>query len=53
MSLPTDFKELLSAFASARVEYLLVGGYAVVHYSRPRFQDLLDVATLEKARARV
>jgi hypothetical protein len=38
MRLPTDFKELLSEFAAARVEYLLVGGYAVVHYSRPRLR---------------
>jgi hypothetical protein len=43
MSLPSDFKELLSEFAAAGVEYLLVGGYAVVHYSRPRFTKDIDL----------
>lgn len=28
-SLPDDFKELLKLFNSNRVEYLLIGGYAV------------------------
>jgi hypothetical protein len=28
-TLPSDFVELLAAFAAAGVEYLLVGGYAV------------------------
>jgi hypothetical protein len=43
MRLPTDFKELLSAFASAGVEYLLVGGYAVAHHARPRFTKDIDL----------
>jgi hypothetical protein len=32
-----DFKDLLSAFAAERVEYLLIGGYAVSFHARPRW----------------
>jgi hypothetical protein len=40
MVLLPDFKDLLSAFADAGVEYVLVGGYAVAFHA------------LEKVRAR-
>jgi len=33
----SDFKELLDALNEAEVEYLIVGGYAVIYHSRPRF----------------
>jgi hypothetical protein len=33
----SDFKDLLQEFSVAEVRYLIVGGYAVVHYARPRF----------------
>lgn len=39
----SDFKELLQAFAEAEVRYLIVGGYAVIHYAQPRFTKDLDV----------
>lgn len=39
----SDFKELLQAFANAGVEYLIVGGYAVMHYSQPRYTKDLDL----------
>ena len=33
-----DFKELLSLFKKYNVKYLVVGGYAVIKYSEPRFK---------------
>jgi hypothetical protein len=32
-----NFKELLLVLNDCRVEYLIVGGYAVMRYSEPRF----------------
>jgi hypothetical protein len=29
----SDFKDLLRIFAEEQVEYLVVGGYAVIHYT--------------------
>jgi len=43
MKLNSDFSELLSAFSSARVRYLVVGGLAVVEYTEPRYTKDLDV----------
>lgn len=38
-----DFKELLSVLAKHRVRYLVVGGYAVMKYTEPRFTKDLDL----------
>jgi hypothetical protein len=38
-----DYKDLLSAFHSHGVEYLVVGGFAVVYHSQPRFTKDLDL----------
>jgi len=38
-----DFKELLKIFEKHKVRYLIVGGYAVMKYSEPRFTKDLDV----------
>jgi hypothetical protein len=38
-----DYKDLLSAFQSHGVKYLVVGGFAVIHHSQPRFTKDLDV----------
>lgn len=43
MALYPDFKDLLSAFATEKVRYLLVGGYAVSFHSRPRFTKDIDL----------
>ena len=45
-----DFKELLSILAKHEVRYLVVGGYAVMKYTEPRFTKDLDlwIATDEK-----
>ena len=47
-----DFFELLSLFTSYEVRYLVVGGYAVMKYTEPRYTKDLDlwVAT-DKANA--
>lgn len=36
MEIPNDFKELLELFNSHRVEYLIVGGYALAFHGAPR-----------------
>lgn len=41
--LPHDFKEFLALLNSARIEYLLVGGYAVSYHGYPRPTGDLDV----------
>lgn len=39
----SDFKELLQTFNAHEVEYLVVGGYAAIHYSQPRYTKDLDL----------
>ncbi len=39
----SDFKELLRQLAENNVRYLIVGGYAVMHYCQPRFTKDLDI----------
>lgn len=41
--LPTDFKEFLQLLNAARVDYLVVGGYAVGIYGYPRSTGDLDI----------
>lgn len=36
------FKEFIASLNSANVEYLIVGGYAVSHYGRPRYTGDMD-----------
>ncbi len=52
MSVNSDFKELLRLFNAYQVKYLVVGGYAVIKYTEPRFTKDLDLwvdATSENA----
>lgn len=35
----SDFKDLLQVFADLDVKYLVVGGYAAIHYSQPRYRQ--------------
>jgi hypothetical protein len=49
-----DYKDLLSAFRAHGVKYLVVGGFAVIYHSQPRFTKDLDIfikADLENAKA--
>ncbi len=41
--LPPDFKEFLRLLAESRVEYLVVGGYAVAYYGHPRATGDMDI----------
>ena len=38
-----DFKELLNLFKKHNVRYLIIGGYAVMRYTEPRFTKDLDL----------
>lgn len=39
----SDFKDLLQLLSEEGVEYLVVGGYAVIYHSQPRFTKDLDI----------
>jgi len=39
----SDFRELLSLFNGEEVRYLIVGGFALAHYGRPRYTKDLDI----------
>lgn len=41
--LPQDFRELLQLLNSKRIEYLVVGGYAVALYGYPRATGDIDI----------
>jgi hypothetical protein len=41
--LPTDFKEFFELLNSEKVDYLLVGGYAVIYYGYSRATGDIDV----------
>lgn len=43
MGLPPDFRDLLSALADSKAEYLVVGGWAVGFHAEPRFTKDLDL----------
>lgn len=38
-----DFKDLLQVFNENRVKYLIIGGYAVIKHTEPRFTKDLDL----------
>jgi hypothetical protein len=41
--LPPDFKEFIQFINSAKVEYLVIGGYAVGFHGAPRFTADIDI----------
>ena len=48
-----DFKDLLEAFINAGVKFLIIGGYAVIKHSEPRYTkdiDLWVAADIENAK---
>jgi hypothetical protein len=56
MNLNSDFKQLLSILNEAQGRYLIVGGYAVIEHTEPRYTKDLDLRTSpekEKRWARV
>ena len=46
MAVSSDFKDLLRLFNDFQVKYLVVGGYAVIKYTEPRYTKDLDVWVL-------
>ncbi len=49
----SDFKDLLKIFNNNQVNYLIIGGYAIMKYTEPRFTKDLDIwieSTPENAR---
>lgn len=53
MEVQPDFKELLALFNANKVEYLIVGGYAMAFHGAPRYTgdiDLLIHPTAENAK---
>lgn len=43
MKINSDFRDLLRSFNAAGVRYLIVGGYAVMIYTEPRYTKDLDL----------
>ena len=43
LELPNDFKEFLRLLRARGVEYLVVGGWAVIYHGYPRATDDLDI----------
>lgn len=43
MSVSSDFKDLLKLFNQYHVRYLVIGGYAVIKYTEPRYTKDLDL----------
>ncbi len=43
MFVNTDFSDLLNLFKAKNVKYMVIGGYAVVQYTEPRFTKDLDL----------
>jgi hypothetical protein len=43
MKISSDYKDLLSIFNAAGVRYLIVGGYAVMIHTEPRYTKDLDL----------
>lgn len=43
IQLAPDFKDFLNLCLSHEVRFMIIGGYAVVHYSRPRYTGDLDI----------
>jgi hypothetical protein len=39
----SEFREILNLFEKYKIRYLIVGGYAVMKYSEPRFTKGLDI----------
>ena len=43
MAISSDYEDLFSVFNKYKVRYLLVGAYAVIYYTEPRFTKDIDI----------
>lgn len=50
MDLQPDFKELLALFNFHKVEYLIVGGYALAYHGAPRLTGDMDILVKPEAK---
>jgi predicted nucleotidyltransferase len=53
MLIPSDYKDLLRILNKHKVKYLMVGAYAVIYYTEPRYTKDLDIwiePTIENAK---
>ena len=48
IGLPNDFKDFLRLLDAERVEYLLIGGYAVAYHGYPRATEDIDIWVASK-----
>lgn len=46
MTLPKDIREFIELLLSRKVEFLLVGGYALAFHGAPRFTEDIDLFVL-------
>ena len=46
MEIQTDFKELLELLNAHKVEYMIVGGYALAFHGAPRYTGDADLEAL-------
>ncbi len=43
MEIQQDFKDLLELFNAHKVEYIIVGGYALAFHGAPRYTGDIDI----------
>ena len=43
MEIQQDFRDLLELFNSNKVEYIIVGGYALAFHGAPRYTGDIDI----------
>lgn len=43
MQIPSDYKDLLKILNKHKVKYLIVGAYAVIYYTEPRYSKDIDI----------
>ena len=43
MEIQSDFRELLELFNAFKVEYIIVGGYALAFHGAPRYTGDIDI----------
>lgn len=43
MRVEKDFEDFLKLLNKYKVKYCIIGGFAVVYHSRPRFTDDMDI----------
>ena len=50
MEIQQDFRDLLELFNSNKVEYIIVGGYALAFHGAPRYTGGIDIYIRQSGR---